>query len=130
MVTTATPSKTKYVFSSMAVPDECVKAAQVLIVGEFSWHVVAPAPYRMHCLMSFAPVPVVNCPVVDVRGVADDEGMAQIIKTCTDPSAGVINLDGLLTGMEALGGKVERKAEGGGQKAEGRRKKTEKRRVH
>lgn len=106
MVTTATPSKTKYVFSASAAPDECVKAAQVVIVAEFSWHVIAPAPYRMHCLLSFAPVPAVACPVVDVKGVQDDEGMAKLIRTCTDPSAGVLNLDGLLTGLEALGGKV------------------------
>lgn len=107
MVTNVTP-KTKYVISATAVPDECVKAAQVLVIGEFSWHVIAPAPYRMHCLMSFAPVPVVTCPVVDVRGVADDEGMARIIRTCTDPSGGVINMDGLLAGLAALGAKVKR----------------------
>lgn len=117
----AMATKTKYVISAMAVPDECVRAAQVLVIGEFSWHVIAPAPYRMHCMMSFAPVPVVTCPVVDVRGVADDEGMAWIVRNCTDPSGGVINLDGFLTGMEALGGKVTRsgqKMESGKERAE------------
>jgi len=54
-----------------------------------------------------------------VKGVQNDEGMAEIIKTGTDPSAGVINLVGLLTGLEALGAKVAQKAEGGRQKAEG-----------
>jgi hypothetical protein len=44
--------------------------------------------------------------VVDVKGVQDDEGMANLIKTFTDPTAGVLNLDGLLTGLEALGGEV------------------------
>ena len=104
-------TKTKYVVSASAVPDEVVKAAQVVIVAEYSWHVIAPAPYRMHCLMSFAPLPAVSCPVVDVKGIADDEKMAAILKSCTDPIAGVINMDGLLTGLEALGGKVQ-KAEG------------------
>ena len=94
------------VVSANAVPDEVVKAAQVVIVAEFSWHVIAPAPYRMHCLMSFAPLPAVSCPVVDVKGIADDEKMAAILKSCTDPIAGVINMDGLLTGLAALGGKV------------------------
>ena len=104
-------TKTKYVVSASAVPDEVVKAAQVVIVAEYSWHVIAPAPYRMHCLMSFAPLPAVSCPVVDVKRIADDEKMAAILKSCTDPIAGVINMDGLLTGLEALGGKVQ-KAEG------------------
>jgi len=101
-------TKTKYVVSASAVPDEVVKAAQVVIVAEYSWHVIAPAPYRMHCLMSFAPLPAVSCPVVDVKGIADDEKMAAILKSCTDPIAGVINMDGLLTGLVALGGKVSR----------------------
>lgn len=113
-------TKTKYVFSASAVPDESVKAAQVVIVGEFSWHVIAPAPYRMHCLMSFSPVPVVTCPVVNVMGVQDDEKMAEIIKACTDPSAGVINLGGLLTGLEALGAKVVQKEESRTQKVTAR----------
>ena len=104
-------TKTKYVVSASAVPDEVVKAAQVVIVAEYSWHVIAPAPYRMHCLMSFASLPAVSCPVVDVKGIADDEKMAAILKSCTDPIAGVINMDGLLTGLVALGGKVQ-KAEG------------------
>ena len=94
-------TKTKYVVSASAVPDEVVKAAQVVIVAEYSWHVIAPAPYRMHCLMSFAPLPAVSCPVVDVKGIADDEKMAAILKSCIDPIAGVINMDGLLTGLEA-----------------------------
>lgn len=124
MATSATPTKTKYVFSASAVPDESVKAAQVVIVAEFSWHVIAPAPYRMHCLLSFAPVPKVACPVVDVRGVQDDEKMAEIIKACTDPSAGVINLDGLLTGLEAMGAKVAQKAESRTQKPTARGQQT------
>jgi hypothetical protein len=102
------PVKPKYVFTASDTPDECVRNAQVLVVGEFSWHVIAPAPFRLHCLLSFAPVPQVRCAVVDVHGVTDDGKMAELIRTCTDPSAGVINLDGLLTGLEALGGKVSR----------------------
>lgn len=58
--------KTKYVVTSSAVPDECISHAQVLIVGESSWHVIAPAPYRLHCLLSFERVPKVSCPVVNV----------------------------------------------------------------
>lgn len=107
MATIATQQlKTRYVFSASAVSDECVKAAQVVICTEFSWHVIAPVPYRLHCLLSFAPVPAVKCAVVDVRGVADDEGMARVMGACTDATAGVINLGGLLTGLEALGAKV------------------------
>jgi len=116
MAVQSVDQKKKYVFSASAVPEESVKAAQVLIVAEFSWHVIAPAPHRVHCLLSFAPVPTVTCPVVDVRGVQDDEKMAEIIKACTDPSAGVINLNGLLTGLEAMGAKVAQKAESRTQK--------------
>lgn len=106
MVVESVQHKTKIVVSVSAVPEESVQAAQVVIVGDFTWHIIAPAPNRMHCLLTFAPVPTVACPVIDVTGVKNDEGMAEIIRACTDPKAGVINMDGLLTGMAALGAKI------------------------
>lgn len=108
MVVQSNQTVKKYVFASNEVPEECVKRAQVVIVGAFSWHLIAPAPYRMHCMLSFAPMPAVNCPVIDVKNVSDDEGMARVMAACADPTAGVINLDGLLTGLEALGAKVSK----------------------
>lgn len=95
----------RQVMMGTAPLEECVRRAQVLIVGGESWHLIGPAPYKMHCLNSFAPVPVVNCPAVDVRGVKDDEGMGRVIQGTVDANAGVFNLDGLLTGLEALGGR-------------------------
>jgi hypothetical protein len=108
--------KDRLVFSGSAASDESIKAAQALVIGKFSWHILAPAPYRMHCMMSFEPVPTVTCLVVDVRSVEDDDGMAEIIKTFTDPKAGVTDLEKLLSGLEKLGAKVQ-KAEGGKQTA-------------
>lgn len=100
-------TQTKQVMLSMALPEDCIRNAQVLIVEEGRWHVLAPKPYRMHCDSGFAPVPTVGCPVVDVRHVQDDEGMGRVMAVCVDPTFGVINLAGLLTGLEALGAVVK-----------------------
>lgn len=100
--------KVKFVLTASAPPEECFRRAQVLVVGDHSWHVIGPAPYRLHVLNTFSRPPAVGCAVVDVRGVTDDEGMGRVVRACTDPSAGVINMDGLLTGLAALGGKVTR----------------------
>lgn len=108
MVVADVPMKTKYVFAASAPGDECVRHAQVVIVAEHSWHLIAPKPYRVHCLLSFAAVPSVACPVVDVRGVKDDVKMFAVMQACVDEKAGVLNLDGLLTGLEALGGVVKK----------------------
>lgn len=101
-------TQTKQVMLSMALSEDCIRNAQVLIVEEGRWHVLAPKPYRMHCDSGFAPVPTVRCPVVDVRNVQDDEAMGRVMGTCVDPTFGVINLAGLLTGLEALGATVSR----------------------
>jgi hypothetical protein len=101
-------TQTKQVMLSMALLEDCIRNAQVLIVEEGRWHVLAPKPYRMHCDSGFAPVPTVRCPVVDVRNVQDDEAMGRVMGTCVDPTFGVINLAGLLTGLEALGATVSR----------------------
>lgn len=95
------------VLLATAPMEECVKRAQVVIVSEHSWHLIAPRPYKMHCLNSFAAVPTVTCPVVDVREVPDarSDEMFRVMQACTADQAGVINLAGLLTGLEALGAK-------------------------
>jgi hypothetical protein len=98
----------KQVMLSMALPEDCIRNAQVLIVEAGRWHVLAPKPYRMHGDSTFMPEPVVSCARVDVREIADEAGMSRVMGTCIDPTFGVINLDGLLTGLEALGGKVSR----------------------
>lgn len=108
MVATSIARTNYQVMTGAAALEDCVKRAQVLIVGEHSWHLIGAKPYRMHCLSSFAPVPAVRCPRVDVGGVKDDERMGRIMMACVSDAAGVINMDGLLTGLEALGGKVER----------------------
>lgn len=101
-------TQTKRVMMSMALPEDCIRNAQVLLVEAGRWHVLAPKPYRMHCDSAFMPEPVVTCARVDVSGIEDEEGMSRVMGTCVDPTFGVINLDGLLTGLEALGGKVSR----------------------
>lgn len=101
----------KTVVAATEVPEECVKRAQVVIVSEYSWHLIAPKPWKMHCLLNFAPVPTVTCPVIDVRGVPDEksEAMFKVMQACVADHAGVINLDGLVTGLESLGAVVVRK---------------------
>ena len=98
----------KFVFSSSAIPDECVRHAQVAIITEATWHLIGPEPYRAHGVMDVMPMPVVTCPVVDIRLVQDEEKMALVMNSTTDRAAGVINMSGLLTGLEALGAKVRR----------------------
>jgi hypothetical protein len=99
-------SKQKLVFISTEVPDECVRRAQVVIVSEAGWHLIGPAPFRAHGLGNAMPLPQVRCPVVDVSAVTDDVGMKRVLDGCVTLQAGVINLAGLLTGLEALGGVV------------------------
>lgn len=106
METVITKQLKQKVFVANAVPDECIERAQVVIVSGLSWHIIAPNPFRAHGLGNAIPVPTVKCPVVDVRGVQDDAAMMKVMAACVDKSAGVINLDGLLTGLQALGAKV------------------------
>jgi hypothetical protein len=107
-----TDKKLKLVFISTAIPEESMKHAQVVIVTGKTWHIIAPAPYRAHVDGSME-MPEMRCPIVDVSAFStdyQDEKMAQIVKATTDAQAGVINLAGLLTGLEALGATVTRPA--------------------
>jgi hypothetical protein len=97
------------VFVANEVPDECVAHAQVAIISNLSWHLIAPNPYRAHGMSEALPLPKVACPIVDVRSVTDDEAMMKVMSACVDKTAGVINLSGLLTGLEALGAVVTQK---------------------
>lgn len=103
------PTRTM-VFVSNEVPDECVKRAQVAIVTENGWHLIAPSPYRCHGLSKYVGMPQVACPIVDIRPVRmdDDDKMMQVMEACVDKNAGVVNLAGLLSGLEALGAVVTR----------------------
>lgn len=108
-------TETKHVFLSTTVPNEVVEHAQVAILTEATWHLIGPAPYRAHGLLSFAPLPEVHCPVVDITPIPSpgmDEKVREIILAHTDPRAGVTDLDGLLAGLGALGAKVTRVEEG------------------
>jgi hypothetical protein len=98
----------KLVFVSTEVPEECIQRAQVAIVTDNGWHLLAPIPYRCHGLDKFVPMPKVNCPIVDIRPVRmdDDDKMMAVMASCVDRSTGVINMSGLLSGLEALGAKV------------------------
>lgn len=105
MGTTSGQMRKKIVTVARGVPAECIRAAQVIIVTEDTWHLIAPGSLRVHGLSGDIPMPAVTCPVVDVRGVEDFARMRGIMDVCVDVNAGVINMDGLLTGLEALGGK-------------------------
>lgn len=111
LVETSRLKPVKMVYVAKAVPEECAARAQVMIVTGRTWHLIGPAPYHAHGDASFAKAPKVGCVVIDVSGVPEvnDERMGQVIAACTAPSAGVINMDGLVTGLCALGGKVRKK---------------------
>ena len=95
-------------FLSRVTPEECLERAQVAILNENGWAFIAPAPYRAYVLS--APLPNVNCPVVDVRQVRveDDDRMFAVINECVNETVGVIDMDGLLNGLEELGAQVTR----------------------
>lgn len=102
-----TPDK-KVVLVAKQVPAECVKRAQVLVLTDKTWHILAPNPYRAHGLLSEGTTPKVKCLVLDLSRVPaeNDEKTAQVIKDCTAEHAGVINMEGLVSGLCALGGRV------------------------
>ena len=111
LVQTSELKPVKLVLLAKAVPEECAARAQVMIVTEKTWHLIGPSPYRAHGDSSYAKPPKVSCPVIDVSLVseANDEKMGEVIAACTAAHAGVINMDGLVMGLCALGGRVERK---------------------
>ena len=92
----------KVVFVAHEIPEESLAHAQVAIVSEDTWHLIAPNPYRIHSTADI-PMPEVKCPIVNISGVKNEDGMRAVMQTCVDKTAGVINLFGLLTGLEALG---------------------------
>ncbi len=94
-------------FFGRVTPDEAVAQAQVMVVVNGRWFIHAPEPYRCN---GSGELPVVSCPVVDCSGIPDDlfAQMARVIGDCVDVVHGVINRSGLLTGLEALGAKVQR----------------------
>lgn len=100
--------KRKLVVMATAVPEDVVRQAQVLIVTRDTWHLIGPGKLRAHGLSREIPAPSVTCPMVDVSGVKDEERMRGIMEACVSPVAGVFNMAGLTTGLEALGGKVVR----------------------
>lgn len=106
MAGTITQTGRKTVFVASAVPDECVRRAQVAIRTGISWHLIGPGGRRAHGFSKFVPMPDVRCPVVDARQILDDVAASKLLKLYTDKERGVFNLDELLAGLEALGGVV------------------------
>lgn len=100
----------KTVFVASAVPNECIKAAQVAIRTGISWHLIGPGGRRAHGFSRYVPMPKVNCPVVDARSILDEVAASNLLKLYTDRERGVFDLDELLDGLEALGGVVTNSA--------------------
>lgn len=105
----------KLVYLATEIPEESIRNAQVLILdtNAGTWHLFAPQPYKAHGRLEM--MPQVHCPVVDLTPVTNEDAVCRIIKATTSPQHGVINLDGLLTGLEALGAKVKRVSESASQ---------------
>lgn len=106
--------KQKRVVVARELPMEALEHTQVLIVDGERWHALAPFPWRVHGEWGLEEVlGVVRCPVVDVSAIdpANDIRAGDVIRSCSDARCGVFNLSGLLTGLEALGGVVDRTRE-------------------
>jgi len=86
--------------------EDVERFAQVMLVDGEAWWVKAPAPYRAY---GNGELPKVSCPVVDISGIEAENfaQMARLVGDCVDVVHGVLNRSGLLTGLEALGGRVE-----------------------
>jgi len=102
---------TKLAFICNEVPEEIVRHAQVMIVTGNTWHIFGSAG-RAHGDREAFNIPEVSCTVIDISPIDElnSEKVAEIIGTCTDPNAGVINMAGLVTGLSALGGVVTERA--------------------
>jgi len=92
-------------FLSKATPEECIERAQVAIINENGWFLIGPAPYRAYVN---TPQPSVKCAIVDIRPVRmdDDESLFAVVDRNVDKTVGVIDMAGLLRGLEGLGAVV------------------------
>ena len=105
---------TKTVLTSNSVPDEAVAHAQVVILTQHGWHMIAGAQ-RVHAYdTDKMPLPAVNCPIIDVSTIPEenDDAAKDIIVANTSKAAGVTNLPALVRGLKAMGAKVKRQHEG------------------
>lgn len=107
----------KVVLQGTATPAECVARAQAVIVTANSWHILAPEPYRCHSY-DLAAMPLPDgfreyVPIIDVSTVDESlaDQMASVLASTTDPLFGVVNREGLTTGLMALGAQVTYPAE-------------------
>ncbi len=62
-----------------STPEDVIADAQVAVVTADSWHIYGPR--NAHGVISFAPVPVVHCPIVDVSMLpaAMDEAVKKLM---------------------------------------------------
>jgi hypothetical protein len=93
-------------YMAKVTPADCYRHAQVVILNENGSWVIAPAPYGAYVVneqVLHFPVPV-----VDVRQVReeDDERLKAVLRDCVDDEAGVMDMAGLLRGLEALGATI------------------------
>jgi len=92
------------------IPRESIERAQVVILSDRTWSLIAPAPYRVHALSREVPLPAVTCPLIDIRSVGLSTGqtdrMLEVVEKCIHTDEGVIDLKGLISGLKALGAVV------------------------
>jgi hypothetical protein len=97
---------TEVVFTNVnLVFSEVIVSAQVAFIDGRTWSVIAPFK-RVSGVVSFAPMPSVDCPVVDLSNIAHlDEEICDVLKRYLT-RAGVQNVNGLLDDLVALGAAV------------------------
>lgn len=106
MITQAseTTGNKRIVMVATDVPEEIVRRAQLMIVTGESWHIICPGQ-RAHGKNEAAPQ--VACPIVDISAVEDDEQVAELMKLCVLPIAGVVAMETLINGLTKLGATVK-----------------------
>jgi hypothetical protein len=95
----------KKVFASEAPPEEVIRAAQLAIVTEHTWHILGQR--RAYGERSFCELPEVACPIVDISALpaSMDEAVGSVIGEHATP-IGYRDVPTLLAELEKLGAQV------------------------
>ena len=95
----------RLVLMSNEVPLELIERAQVVIISDGSTHIIGPHPYRMAIYEQAFILPPMNCPKIDVRGLADED-VAMVVAKYIRIGAGVTDLKALKEAMIKIGAKI------------------------
>ena len=100
-------SNRKQVYLATDVPEDVARFAQVAIVTRETWHLLGPR--RAHGVLSYAALPAVTCPIVDISQLPEskDYEVGTVLRSYLGAS-GVLEAEQLIFELEMLGAIVTR----------------------